>query len=228
MRTFIIGIAGKVGRRLAQQLVARGDEVGGLVRRVDQREELAGLGVVARIGDLVTLTARELADRLHRADAVVFSAGSNASSARRIREVDGDGLVRAMAAARVADVERFLSVSVLPESWRERDLDEVGEHYFATKKRGDIAVVHSDLDWVILRPAMLHDEPGTGRVALSPAQAHGRVARDDVAATIAALLHEPRISHQILELDQGSTVIADAVRANVRTVHDPREGRPTR
>jgi hypothetical protein len=63
---------------------------------------------------------------------------------------------------------------------------------------------------------MLVDRDGTGRVALGPAQPHDEVTREDVAATLAELLHEPRIRRQILELDEGETPISVAVRANVR------------
>lgn len=38
----------------------------------------------------------------------------------------------------------------------------------------------------------------------------------DEVLTLVELLHEPRIARQILELDTGSTPIAEAVRANVR------------
>ncbi len=56
----------------------------------------------------------------------------------------------------------------------------------------------------------------TGRVALGPAQPHGEVAREDVDATRAELLHEPRIRREIQELDEGETPIAAAARAQVR------------
>ncbi|MGW9632045.1 NAD(P)H-binding protein [Agromyces sp. NPDC055520] len=94
--------------------------------------------------------------------------------------------------------------------------DDDEEFYFAVKKLVDIAVSESDLDWIILRPSMLVDRAGIGRISLGPAQMYDEIAREDVAATLAELLHEPRIRRQILELDQGTTPIVDAVQANVR------------
>lgn len=61
MRTFIIGITGGVGSRLARSLQDRGDVVSGLVRRSDQREELRAVGIDAKLGDLTTITSPELA-----------------------------------------------------------------------------------------------------------------------------------------------------------------------
>ncbi|AZM50445.1 NAD-dependent dehydratase [Streptomyces sp. WAC 06738] len=213
---FLIGITGGVGRLLARRLRTRGDTVRGLVRRDDQRAELATQDIDARVGDLSTMTVDELAAAFRGADAIVFSAGSNGGSREVTKAVDGDGVAKAIAAARLAGVERFALVSVLPESWRERDLGEEVEYYFAVKKEADIALSRSGLNWLILRPSLLVDGPGTGAVSLGPAEFHGRISRDDVAATLAELLHEPRIGRQILELNEGSTPIEDAVRANVR------------
>lgn len=215
MDIFIIGITGGVGRRLAQELRARGDAVRGLVRRRDQQAELATRGVDARIGDLASMAAEELAAAFGDVDAIVFSAGSNGGSEAVTRTIDGDGLATAIEAARLAGGARFVSVSVLPEAWRERDLEAEVEYYFAVRKEADIALSRSDLDWLILRPSELVDEPGHGSVNLGPAQPHGRIARDDVAATLAELLHEPRIGRRILELDAGPTPIDEAVRANI-------------
>ena len=56
MKTFIIGITGGVGRQVATKLRARGDDVSGLIRRPEQRAELADFGAEARVGDLTTVS----------------------------------------------------------------------------------------------------------------------------------------------------------------------------
>ncbi|MGI5447694.1 SDR family oxidoreductase [Streptomyces sp. CA-243310] len=216
MDVFIIGITGKIGRLLAQELLARGDTVHGLVRRDEQRTDLATQGIRAVVGDLTDLSVTELADAFGHADAVVFTAGSNGGSARITKAIDGDGVTQAIEATRHAGIRRLALVSVLPESWRERDLDDEVEYYFTVKKQADIALSRSDLDWLILRPSLLTDDPGMGTVSLGPAEFHGRIPRADVVSTLAQLLHEPHISRQILELNTGSTPIQDAVKANVR------------
>ncbi|MET9359633.1 NAD(P)H-binding protein [Streptomyces sp. NPDC006632] len=222
MDVFIIGITGKVGGLLARELVSGGDAVHGLVRRDEQRPALAALSVDATVGDLAGMSVEALAAAFGDADTVVFAAGSNGGSAQDTKAIDGDGVVKAIEAARRAGVERLALVSVLPESWRERDLGEEVEYYFAVKKEADIALSRSDLDWVILRPSLLVDDVGTGTVSLGPAESHGEIARADVAATLAAVLREPRIARQILELDEGPVPIREAVRANV-----PRPSRAT-
>lgn len=215
-RTFVLGITGGVGRRLASVLRGRGDQVGGLVRRADQQAPFDELGIKTVVGSLADMDAPRLAELLDGVGALVFAAGSNAADREVTDAVDGAGVTKAIEAARLAGVTRFLLVSVMPEAWRERDLGDDDEHYFAVKKRADVAVSRSDLDWVVLRPSLLTDDPGEGTVDLGPAAIHNQVSRDDVAATVAAILSEPRVSRQILELDSGRTPIADAVQALVR------------
>lgn len=207
-------ITGRIGGLLAQKLRSRADAVHGLVRGGDQQADLARRGIKTRTGDLSSMSVEELAATIGTVDAVVFAAGSNGGSTEVTKAIDGDGLRKAAAAAHLAGVDRFALVSVLPESWRERDLGPEVEYYFAVKKEAEIELSHSDLNWLILRPSLLHDGPGIGTVSLGPAQAHGQISRDDVADTLAELLHEPRIGRRILELNTGSTPIAQAVRAN--------------
>ena len=216
MKIFIIGVSGAVGGLLARNLTDRGDEVSGLVRRNDQRADLAAWGIAAHVGELAEMTADSLASMLSGVDAVVFTAGSNGGVREITAAIDGEGAVRALEATRLAGVDRFALMSVLPEARRGQNLSDDEEFYFAVKKLVDVSVSMSDLDWLILRPSMLVDHSGIGTVSLGPAQPHDEISRQDAAATLAELLHEPRIRRQILELTQGPTPIAYAVQANIR------------
>src|SRR3984893_16856513 len=214
MNVFIIGIAGGTGSRVAKMLAERGDEVFGLHRRPEQLSMLHSVGASGVLGDLATISEQELASASSGADAVVFTAGAGEQDNDSMTDaVDGDGVRKAIAAARLADISRLLLVSVFPEAWRERDMPKSFEHYMTVKKRADVELVHSGLDWVILRPSALTDDPGTGSVSLSMAELHTEISRDDVAATIAALLHSPAVRRRILEVTRGKTTIASAVTA---------------
>lgn len=216
MDVFIIGITGRIGGLLAQKLLAKGDTVHGLVRRDEQRADLAARGVHAVVGDLTSISVEALAAAFGNVDAVVFSAGTEGDSIEATKALDDDGATRVIEATRRAEVGRLALVSVFPEGWRERKLGDAFEYYFAAKKKVDNRLAHSDLDWLILRPSQLVDDPGTGTVSLGPAEFHGQIARADVAETLVELLNEPRIGQQILELSTGSTPIRDAVKANIR------------
>ena len=216
MRVFIIGITGGVRSRLARTLQERGDTVSGLVRRSDQRERLRTAGIEARVGDLTTITPDDLAGLMRDVDAIAFTAGAGGGGHDATSAIDRDGVIKTITAARIAGVARIGLVSVFPEAWRERNLGAGFDHYIAMKKEADIALTQSGLDWIVLRPAVLLDDPGRGTVALGPAELHGEITRQDVADTLAALLHEPRISRQILELNHGDAWIEEAVETNIR------------
>ena len=76
MKVFIIGIAGGIGRRVAEQLAEAGDEPIGLVRRPEQAEALALGGIQTVQGDLVSMSVDELAATMRGCNAIVFSAGA--------------------------------------------------------------------------------------------------------------------------------------------------------
>jgi uncharacterized protein YbjT (DUF2867 family) len=211
MKVFIVGIGGGVGRRVGEQLVAAGDEPAGLVRQKRQVEALASLGIKAKFGDLVAMSVDELADAVRGATAVVFSAGAGGKDATT--RIDGDGPGKLAEAAALAGVRRFILVSVFPEAWRERHMDASFEHYMVQKKRAEIALVQTDLDWLIVRPSALLNDPGTGRVDLGLAKVHEEITRDDVATTVVALLKSPNLSRLILEVTGGDVPIAEAVAA---------------
>ena len=214
MKVFIVGIAGGVGRRLADQLVAQGDHVDGLVRSSAKGEALALLGITTMPGDLVAMTIEELAEALRGFDAIVFTAGAGGRGGRKATDhVDGEGPPKLAAAAKLAGIRRFVLVSVFPEAWRERGMNADFEHYMVAKKHAEIKLVQTDLDWVVVRPSALTDKPGTGRVDLGLAKVHEEITRDDVAATIVEVLRQPAVNRIILEVTGGSVPVEEAVAA---------------
>ena len=214
MKVFIIGIGGGVGLRVAQQLTAQGDQVDGLVRREAKGQELKSQGIATTPGDLVTMSIPDLADVLRGSDAIVFTAGAGGKDGPKATDqVDGDGPGKIAAAAKLAGIQRLVLVSVFPEAWRERRMEEDFEHYMVAKKRAETELVLTDLDWIILRPSALTNKSGTGRVDLGLAKVHEEIPRDDVAATIVRLLRRTEIGRTILEVTGGTLPIRDAVSA---------------
>lgn len=152
-----MGIAGETGLRLARVLKNRGDEVDGLYRRAAQAKTLADIAITGTLGDLVQMDGKQLAEALRGSDVIVFTAGAGAADSDAMTDaIDGNGVTKSIAAAHIAGVRRLILVSVFPEAWRERHMDESLEHY--------VELAHSDLNWVILRPSALTNEPGVGTV----------------------------------------------------------------
>lgn len=217
MKIFVTGATGRTGIRAVRAFAQRGDVVTGLHRRPEQGAELAALGAKSVPGDLASMDERQLADAMRGADVVVYAAGSGDRDSDAVTEaIDGTGVTKAIGAAKLAGIARFLLVSVFPEAGRGKSLPESFEHYIAVKKRADMTLAESGLDWIILRPGTLTDSPGTGLVHLGSAILYGEVPRDDVAAAIAELVHTPVVSRRILEITGGPTPIAQAIAAQTR------------
>ena len=122
--------------------------------------------------------------------------------------MDYGGAVKLIAAAKQAGVSRYAIVSS-----RGADADASGDAfavYLRAKGRADAELAASGLDYTIVRPGGLTDEPGTGRVRIG---ANGDISREDVAAMFVAVLHEPRTVGLTFELVGGDVPISDAVAA---------------
>jgi uncharacterized protein YbjT (DUF2867 family) len=213
VKVFQVGAAGGVGQRLSALLVAGGHEVTGMVRRPDQAGTVTASGAEVVAGDLIKSSVEELAELIVGHDAVVFSAGAHGTGQEQTTLIDGVGLEKAAAAAERAGASRFLLVSVFPDAGRAGDPQEGFEHYMRVKKSADVHLAGTRLDWVIVRPGTLVDEPGDGLVTAGPAIEYGDVRRDNVAAFLAAVLIDPAVSREIVELTDGSTTVDEAVAA---------------
>ena len=211
----IAGGHGQVARRLARLLVERGDRVRGLIRNPEHAGELRADGSEPVECDLEIAAVDQVAAAIAGADAVVFAAGAGpGSGAERKLTLDRDGAIKLLEAARVAGVERYVMVSSVGAENAPAG-DDVFSVYLRAKAEADRALTAGDREWTIVRPVSLTDTPGTGRVRLDVERLAGRVSRDDVAAVLAAVLHEPRSAHLILYLTDGDDPIGDALAAVV-------------
>ena len=92
-------------------------------------------------------------------------------------------------------------------------IDATNLYNVRAKADADGAVQSSDLEWTILRPGPLTDDPGTGRVRVDPTPGRGTVPRDDVAAVLARLLHDERAAHRVLYVNGGDQPLDQALEA---------------
>jgi uncharacterized protein YbjT (DUF2867 family) len=214
MRVVIAGGHGQIARQLVRLLAGRGDTAVGLVRdpaHVGDLEADGGLGVVC---DLERSEAADMAGHLSGADAVVFAAGAGpGSGAARKETVDRAAAVLLADAAERARVRRYLMVSAIGAAAEPPPgTGEVFAAYLRAKRAADEDLAGRDLDWTILRPGRLTDEPATGRVALGPDVTRADVPRADVADVLRALLDTPGSAGRTANLVRGDTPVDEAVR----------------
>jgi len=213
MRVVVVGGHGKVARLLAPLLVARGDEVVPLVRRPEHADELAALGTQPVLLDIEESDEQDFATAFAGADAVVFAAGAGPDgNAGRKRSVDLEGSLKSQEGARRAGVRRFVQVSAIGvDAPITDDMPAVWAAYVVAKRDADDALRGTDLDWTILRPGGLTDDEGTGRVTLGEHVERGEIPRADVAAVVAAVLHDDSTVGRQWELVSGDVPIAEAL-----------------
>ena len=207
----IAGDHGKIAMRLKALLTVDGDSVVGLIRNSDHAREVGERGASPVVCDLERATSDEVATAISGADATVFAAGAGpGSDAERKLSMDRDGAIKLLDSAKAAGVPRFVIVSSVGAE-RPPDGDDVFSVYLRAKAEADEAVQASDRDWMIVRPGRLTDDRGTSRVRIDAAPFRGQVPRDDVAAVIARLLHDPRVSRRVLYVNGGEQPIEQAL-----------------
>jgi uncharacterized protein YbjT (DUF2867 family) len=213
MDVVIAGGHGKIGRRLARLLVARGDRVRGLTRNPDHAADLREDGSEPVLCDLESAAVEEVAAAVEGAEAVVFAAGAGPGSGpERKLTIDRDGAIKLLEAARSADVARYVIVSSVGAE-NPPGGEDTFSVYLRAKAEADRALAVSDRDWTIVRPGMLQDHPGEGRVRMQAEPIRAEVSRDDVAAVLAAVLGEPRSVGRILYVVGGDEPIDEALEA---------------
>jgi uncharacterized protein YbjT (DUF2867 family) len=206
MDVVVAGGHGKVGIRLLRLLAEKGHRARGLIRNPDHAGDLEDVGAEPVLCDIEALD--DVSGCCEGADAVVFAAGAGPGSGpERKRTVDLGGALKLMRAG----VRRYVMVSAIsadrPEEWSEQM-----RPYYEAKAEADRKLVESGLDYTIVRPGALTDAAGTGRVAVGTDLERGEIPREDVAATLLAVLETPGTVGTTFELVSGDTPIDEAVR----------------
>jgi nucleoside-diphosphate-sugar epimerase len=185
MKVAIAGGHGKIGMLLGRILRERGDEARGLIRKPEQADALREAGVEPFVCDLEH--DDDLTAAVRGVDAIVFAAGAGpGSGAERKWTMDFGGAVKLIEAARSEGVGRYLIVSSMGADDPPAEGGDVFGQYLRAKAKADRELETSGLDFTIVRPGGLTDEPATGKVTVGIGLGRGEIPRADVAALLAA------------------------------------------
>jgi uncharacterized protein YbjT (DUF2867 family) len=208
MDVLVAGGHGQIGLRLLRLLAEGGHHARGLIRNEAHAADLEAVGAHAVLCDM---ESDDVTPHVGGANAIVFAAGAGpGSGAERKRTVDYGGAVKCIEAARQAGVARFVIVSSMGIENAERSGPM--QPYFEAKRDADEAVQASGLDWTIVRPGRLTDEPGTGTVDIGRALGPLRdIPRDDVALVLYHVLSAGNTIRAIFEVLGGPTPVEAAV-----------------
>ncbi|MDP3967866.1 MAG: SDR family oxidoreductase [Nocardioides sp.] len=210
----VAGGHGQIALLLEQRLADAGHRVRGIVRNPDHEVDLARVGAETVVLDLEKAGVDDLADVVRGADAVVFAAGGGPESGVARKEtVDKGAAILLAEAAEAAGVRRYVMVSSMGTAQADPDSDDVFQVYLRAKAAADADLRRRDLDWTIVRPGRLTDDPGTGSVALGSDVGYGEIPRADVAHVLAAVLETPASAGHVVEAVSGQNPVAEAVSA---------------
>lgn len=190
-------------------LIEKGHDVRGIIRNSAQADSLHKLGVEPVVCDIEQ--TEDISEAVGNAGAVVFAAGAGpGSGADRKWSVDRDGAIKLIQAAKKNGIKRYVLISAM--GLDEPRGNEVFRTYLRAKAAAEKALHMSGLDYTIIKPGRLTDEPGTGKVALAPDLPRDDIPREDVAAVLAEILETPGTSGHQFDLTSGVTPIREAVK----------------
>lgn len=210
MEVVIAGGHGKIGLQLGKLLAERGDRVKGLIRNPEQADDLVEGEVEPVLCDLEG--EADVAAKVRGADAIVFAAGAGpGSGAERKWSLDYGGAAKLVEAAVAEGVRRYVIVSSMGAGDPPAEGGDVFGEYLRAKAKADQTVEASGLDYTIVRPGRLTDEPPTGLVAIGNGLEKGEIPRADVVAVLGAVLPAHNTIGKTFELFSGETPIEAAV-----------------
>ncbi|MCG7333621.1 MULTISPECIES: SDR family oxidoreductase [Staphylococcaceae] len=217
MNVLVIGANGQVGQHLVRKLQQSADHHAvAMVRKKEQAVKFEEQGVKTALVDLEG-SIDEIANAMKDVDAVVFTAGSGEDTgADKLLLIDLDGAIKSMKAAEQVGVKRFVIVSGLNiqkfhdnnhADWM-KDLMAYG----AAKYYADAWLEHSKLEYTIVRPGGLTNEPGTGKVKVATDLDFAPISREDVASVIIASLNDKKTIGKAFDVIGGDSPIEQVLK----------------
>jgi uncharacterized protein YbjT (DUF2867 family) len=212
MRVAIAGGHGQIALIIERLLSEAGHEAVGIIRNPEHAADLLVAGGLPLVLDLESTDVDTLATDLDGVDAVVFAAGGGPSSgAARKLTVDRDAAILLADAAERRGISRYVMISALATDDFEPDSEDVFQIYLKAKSEADADLRRRDLDWTVIRPGGLTNDPPTGTVQVAESTGPGTIPRADVAAVVVEALVNRRAVRQQFELISGDVPIGEAL-----------------
>ena len=165
--------------------------------------------VVGGSGRVATDLIKDLVATGNEVTAVAGSRGKD------LLQTDAMGAVKTIQAAEKNGIKRYIMLSSLyalqPEMWsRIPSLASIMDYNIAKFFADNYLISNTNLDYTILQPANLTEEPGTGKIQIGEGSATSNPI-PDVAQTLADILqHDNTIGHVIM-MRSGNTPIEEAL-----------------
>ena len=214
MKVLVIGAHGNTGMRVVKLLTTGQHQPLAMVRNAEQRKKFDKLGVATVLGDL----EYPIDHATSGCDAVIFAAGSGSKTGKdKTVLIDHIGALRAMVSAATMGARRFILLSSIGA---EVDSESPIKHYHRAKGYADVflqnmsEVMEHKLDWTIVKPGRLTDEPGPGGVSVqTPSGEKPNTSRTTLAIALASCLDEPATIGKSFYLFDGEAPLTESLRS---------------
>ncbi len=214
-KALYIGGHGKIGLLSAPLISEKGYEIHSLIRNPDQAPEIEKLGATPVIKDITELSVDEWAELLTLYDVVVWGAGNGGrGGAELTTAVDRDGALATIDAleqlkAAGKPTPKYVMISYVGATHNTADRDETSWYaYVEAKKAVDNRLNASQLDYLILGPSALSDEPAEGIEVLESPSTEKETSRELVAQVVAEVVGRDEFPNTPLEFYNGTNPVS--------------------
>ncbi|CAM2797065.1 SDR family oxidoreductase [Salinicoccus roseus] len=207
MKVLVIGANGQVGHQLVEKLKDKGHQPVAMVRKEEQVEKFKEKGIDTVLGDL----QKDFSHAFEGVDSVVFAAGSGGDTGADMTVlIDQEGAIESVDNAEKAGVKHFVMLSSMGAD-APKEAEQM-QHYLYAKHRADEHLKASGLDFTILRPGMLTNDSGTGKVRLFEGGTEiAEIPREDVANVLAHIVDTNKPEGKTYYLHEGDTPVEDTL-----------------
>ncbi len=210
MNVLIVGAHGQIGQHIVSLLDKSEHHAKAMIRDESQAPELEKLGAETVVADL----EQDFSHALKGCDAVIFTAGSGGHTGpEKTEAVDRQGAMKMVEVAEKQNMDRFILVSSMNADTPDNGPEQM-KHYFKAKGDADHKLQSSHLNYTILRPGRLLNEPATGTVTAAEHiddRSNG-IPRADVAQVAVSSLDLENTYHRTFEILSGDVPIDEALK----------------
>ncbi|WBW74128.1 SOCG_01127-like, conserved protein [Schizosaccharomyces osmophilus] len=229
----VFGGHGKVALHFTKLARESKHVVYNVIRNASHKEDVEERDGRPKILSLEEASANEIAGLLKetQTDTVVFSAGAGGKGGpERTKAVDYEGAVKVYDAMKLAGLRRIIMVSAIDN----RDMNQPPPIHYTTADRKMSEDLHKalptyyhykfladqelirrteDIDWTILRPSILTDDPSSGMIALGNVSIKQSISRETVARAILGFASNAESQHLVIDMTEGDVPITTAILA---------------
>lgn len=211
MNVLVIGAAGITGRLIVRSLAENiQHHVKAMVRKTDQMSEMEALGAKPVLADL----EQDFSYAMNDVNAVIFAAGSGSSTGPgKTTAIDRNGAIKAVDLASAHGISRFIMLSSLGADRPEAGPESM-KHYLQSKLDADAYLMNSVLDYTIVRPGALTNDPASGKIeaAVQVSDRSRSISRADVAEVLVQSLLIEETKKRVFEITSGTVPISEALK----------------